>query len=328
MLVAAVAAFGAACGGGDSESPSVVVDGSSTLGPFTARAAHDFQLREPGVDVDVGISRTSQGFDRFCAGELDIANASRPIDEDEAATCAEEGIEYVELQVANDAITIAIHKPILYDWVTCLTVDQLRRIWEPDSAITNWNQVDPSYPDVPLRLYGADEGSGTFGYFTFVINGERGASRTDYSATDDDNDTVEGVADDKGALGYFGFSYYQANRNRLNALAGRRRQRAASRPRWRRSRTARTSRSRGRSTSTSASGASRRAGRSASSCSTSCATRPRLPRTPSSCRSARSSSRGSASASPTRPSSFSPAFHQIFTRRPPERSRPAGRLAA
>jgi phosphate transport system substrate-binding protein len=218
-VLAAVVAFGAACGGADeSERPSVVVDGSGTLGPFTARAAQEFQLREPGVDVDVGISRTSQGFERFCDGELDIANASRPIDEDEAAACAEEGIEYVELQVANDAITIAIHRPILYDWVTCLTVDQLREIWEPDSEVANWNEVDPSFPDVPLRLYGADEGSGTFGYFTFVINGERGASRTDYSATDDDNDTVEGVADDKGALGYFGFSYYQANQNRLNAL--------------------------------------------------------------------------------------------------------------
>lgn len=218
-VIAVIAVFATACGGDEDEQPSLVVDGSSTLGPFTARAAHEFQLREPGVDVDVGISRTSQGFDRFCNGELDIANASRAIDEDEAAACAGGNIEYVELQVANDAITIAIHKPILYDWVTCLTVEQLRRIWEPDSKITNWNQVDPSFPDVPLRLYGADEGSGTFGYFTYVINGERGASRTDYSATDDDNDTVEGVADDKGALGYFGFSYYQTNRNRLNALA-------------------------------------------------------------------------------------------------------------
>jgi phosphate transport system substrate-binding protein len=217
-LLAAVGVLGAACGGSETERPAVLVDGSSTLGPFTARAAAEFQRLDPGVDVDVGISRTSQGFDRFCAGELDIANASRPIDEDEAAACAEEGIEYLELQVANDAITIAIHKPILYDWVTCLTVEQLRRIWEPDSEVANWSEVDKSFPDVPLRLYGADQGSGTFGYFTFVINGERGASRTDYSATDDDNDTVEGVADDKGALGYFGFSYYQANRNRLNAL--------------------------------------------------------------------------------------------------------------
>ena len=176
------------------------------------------QTRRPGAQIDVEISRTSQGFERFCAGEIEVANASRRIDEDEAAACSEAGIEYVELQIANDAITIAIHKPILYDWVTCLTVEQLRRIWQPDSEVDNWNEVDTRYPDVPLRLYGADEGSGTFGYFTFVINGERGASRTDYAATDDDNDTVEGVADDKGALGYFGFSYYQANRARLNAL--------------------------------------------------------------------------------------------------------------
>ena len=98
-------------------------------------------------------------------------------------------------------------------------MEQLRQIWRPDSQVANWNEVDPSFPDVPLRLYGREEGSGTFGYFTFVINGERGASRTDYAATDDDNDTVEGVADDKGALGYFGFSYYQANQARLNALA-------------------------------------------------------------------------------------------------------------
>ena len=148
----------------------------------------------------------------------DIANASRPIDEDEAAACAEAGVDYLELQVASDALTVAIHRPILYDWVTCLTVDQLRRIWQPDSKVDNWQEVDPSFPDVPLRLYGADPDSGTFRYFTFVVNGERGASRSDYAATEDDNATVESVVDRKGALGYFGFSYYQANRDRLVAL--------------------------------------------------------------------------------------------------------------
>jgi phosphate transport system substrate-binding protein len=127
----------------------------------------------------VNISRTGLGLDRVCAGELDIANASRPIDEDEAEACAEAGIDYVELQVANDAITVAIYTPILYDWVTCLSVAQLRQIWEPDSEVSNWNQVDPDFPDVPLRLYGAGTGSGTFDYFTFVINGERAqAART------------------------------------------------------------------------------------------------------------------------------------------------------
>jgi phosphate transport system substrate-binding protein len=217
--LALLALTAAACGSsGDASSEMITADGSSTVGPFTQRGAAEFLAGRRDLAIDVDISRTSQGLERFCAGEIDIANASRPIDEDEAAACAKNGIEYLELQVANDAITIAIHRPILYDWVTCLTVDQLRRIWEPDSDVENWNQVDPSFPDVPLRLYGADEGSGTFGYFTFVINGERGASRGDYAATDDDNDTVEGVADDKGALGYFGFSYFQENRARLNAL--------------------------------------------------------------------------------------------------------------
>jgi phosphate transport system substrate-binding protein len=215
----AVALASVGCGSsGDAARETISADGSSTVGPFTQRAAAEFLRGRRDLEIDVNISRTSQGLERFCAGELEIANASRPIDEDEAAACAENGVEYLELQVANDAITIAIHRPILYDWVTCLTVEQLRRIWEPDSDVENWDQIDESFPDVPLRLYGADEGSGTFGYFTFVINGERGASRTDYAATDDDNDTVEGVADDKGALGYFGFSYYQANRARLNAL--------------------------------------------------------------------------------------------------------------
>jgi phosphate transport system substrate-binding protein len=215
--VALAALAGVGCGGGGG-GPAIAVDGSSTVGPFVQKAAEEYGLVNPIVDVDVDISRSSQGLDRFCKGEVLIASASRPIDEDEAAACSKAGIEYLELQVANDALTIAIHKPILYDWVTCLTVEQLRKIWEPDSTVLNWNQVDASFPDVPLKLYGADQGSGTFGYFTFVINGERGASRTDYSATADDNDTVEGVADDKGALGYFGFSYYQSNRDRLNAL--------------------------------------------------------------------------------------------------------------
>ncbi len=218
-LAALVAAAGAGCGtGGDPKGATISVDGSSTVGPFADRAAVEFMASRPEVDVDVELSTTRQGFDRFCAGEIEIANASRPIDEDEAADCAEAAVEYVELQIANDAITVAIHKPILFDWVTCLTVDQLRRIWEPDSEVDNWNDVDPSFPNVPLRLYGAGEGSGTFRYFTFVVNGERGASRSDYAATDDDNDTVQGVADHKGALGYFGFSYYQANQSRLNAL--------------------------------------------------------------------------------------------------------------
>jgi phosphate transport system substrate-binding protein len=214
-IVATVATVSSACGGGaDAE---LTAGGSNTLGPLMKVAAEQFRA-ETDIAVDVDLTRSGQGFEQFCAGELDIANASRQIDEDEQAACAEAGIEYVQLRVARDALTVAIHRPILYDWVTCLTLDQLRKIWEPDSKVSNWNQVDPSFPDVPLKLYGPNPGHGTFRFFTFVVNGERGASRTDYSATEDHDDTVEGIAKEKGALGYFGFSYYQRNRDRLSAL--------------------------------------------------------------------------------------------------------------
>jgi phosphate transport system substrate-binding protein len=181
-------------------------------------AAADRYEAEGGLDVDVDISASGRGIERFCDGEIDVANTSRTIDEDEAAACAENAVDYVALQVASDALTVAIHRPILYDWVTCLSVDQLRKIWEPDSTLSNWNQVDPSFPDVPLKLYGPSPEHGTFRFFTFVVNGERGASRTDYSATEDHDDTVDGIAKERGALGYFGFSYYQRNRARLSAL--------------------------------------------------------------------------------------------------------------
>jgi phosphate transport system substrate-binding protein len=206
------------CGGDDESSGGgalITADGSSTVGPFTTKAAEDWKA-SGGGDVTVGISGTGGGFERFCAGETDISNASRAIDEDEAAICADNGIEYVELRVATDALTNVVN--IENDWATCLTVDQLSAIWKPKSKVTNWNQVDPSFPDVALKLYGAGTDSGTFDYFTDVINGEEGASRTDYSATEDDNVTVQGVAGDKGALGYFGFSYYEENQDTLKAL--------------------------------------------------------------------------------------------------------------
>jgi len=213
---AAVLGLGAGCGGGDSSSGGAIsADGSSTVGPFTTKAAEDFKA-QGGGDVTVGISGTGGGFERFCAGETDISNASRPIKDEEAAICAEKGVEYVELQVATDALTNVVNSE--NDWVTCLTVDQLNAIWKPGSTVSNWNQIDPSYPDVPLKLYGAGTDSGTFDYFTEVINGEAGASRSDYSATEDDNVTVQGVSGDKGGLGYFGFSYFEENRDKLKAL--------------------------------------------------------------------------------------------------------------
>jgi phosphate transport system substrate-binding protein len=212
---AALALLAGGCGGGESGSEVITADGSSTVGPFVTKAAEDFKAAED-VDVTVGISGTGGGFERFCAGETDLSNASRPIDEDEQALCAEGGVEYVEFRVATDALTNVVNSG--NDWATCLTVDQLNAIWEPGSKIANWNQVDPSFPDVPLKLYGAGTDSGTFDYFTDVINGEEGASRSDYSATEDDNVTVQGVSGDRGALGYFGFSYFEENQDKLKAL--------------------------------------------------------------------------------------------------------------
>jgi len=209
MLVAA------GCGGGDSSSGVITADGSSTVGPFTTKAAEDWKAAG-GSDVTVGIPGTGGGFERFCAGETDISNASRAIKDEEAALCAENGVGYVELQVATDALTNVVNAE--NDWVTCLTVDQLNAIWKPGSTMSNWNQIDPSYPDVPLKLYGAGTDSGTFDYFTDAINGEEGASRSDFSATEDDNVTVQGVSGDKGALGYFGFSYFEQNQDTLKAL--------------------------------------------------------------------------------------------------------------
>jgi phosphate transport system substrate-binding protein len=214
---AALVPIAGGCGGDDSSSTGGVItaDGSSTVGPFATKAAEDWKAAG-GSDVTVGISGTGGGFERFCVGETDISNASRAIDEDEAAMCEENGVEYVELRVATDALTNVVN--VENDWTTCLTVAQLNAIWKPQSKVTNWNQVDSSYPDVPLKLYGAGTDSGTFDYFTDVINGEEGASRTDYSATEDDNVTVQGVSGDKGALGYFGFSYFEENQDKLKAL--------------------------------------------------------------------------------------------------------------
>jgi phosphate transport system substrate-binding protein len=203
---------------GEELSGDVIADGSSTVGPLTTAAAEAFREVQPGVNVEVGISGTGGGFERFCAGETEISDASRPIEDDESAICADAGIEYTEFQVALDALTIVVNPE--NDWATCLTVEQLMKIWEPaaEGEITNWNQVDPSFPDEKLTLGGAGTDSGTFDYFTEAINGEEGASRADYNATEDDNTTVQLVTGEKGALGYFGFSYYEENIDALKAL--------------------------------------------------------------------------------------------------------------
>jgi phosphate transport system substrate-binding protein len=202
---------------GDSDlSGRIQADGSSTVGPYTTAAAERFRAVHPNVQITVGVSGTGGGFERFCAGETDLSDASRAIEDDEKAACKAKDIEYVEFQVANDALTVVVNPE--NGWVDCLTVAQLRKIWDTGSKVKSWRDVDPSFPDVTMKLYGAGTDSGTFDYFTGAINGEEGRSRSDYSATEDDNVTVQGVAGDKGALGYFGLSYYEQNKDRLKAL--------------------------------------------------------------------------------------------------------------
>jgi phosphate transport system substrate-binding protein len=164
--------------------------------------------------VTVGISGTGGGFERFCAGETDISDASRPIkDDEEVPICQKNGIEYTELQVANDGIAVVVNNE--NDWATCLTVEQLKKIWEPDSKVKSWKDIDASFPDETLTLAGPGTDSGTFDFFTNEINGEEGASRTDYQATEDDNVIVQAVEGDKGGLGYFGLSYFEQNKANL-----------------------------------------------------------------------------------------------------------------
>ena len=218
ILAAAVLVL-SACGGDDGDGGgggTIRSDGSSTLGPFMQAAAERFQGENEDARVTVGVSGTGGGFERFCRGETDISNASRPIDEDEEKICSGQGIEFVELPIANDALTVVANPE--NDWATCLTVEQLKKIWEPGSKVSTWKDVDSSFPDEPIKLYGPGTDSGTFDYFTDEINGEEGASRTDYSASEDDNVIVRGVEGDAGALGYFGFTYFEENEDSLKAL--------------------------------------------------------------------------------------------------------------
>jgi phosphate binding protein len=221
----------AACGGTTSETPSttgatgdnglsgtVSIDGSSTVAPLSEAAATIYRDIQPGVSVTVATSGTGGGFAKFCEDETDISGASRPIKDEEAALCAENGIEYTEIVVANDGLSVVVN--LDNDWAPCLTVEQLATMWGPESegTITNWNQIDPSFPDQELSLFGAGTDSGTFDYFTDAINGEEGAVRTDYSPSEDDNITVQGVASDVGAVGFLGLSYVEENADSMKAV--------------------------------------------------------------------------------------------------------------
>jgi phosphate transport system substrate-binding protein len=196
---------------------TITLDGSSTVYPIAQAVAEAYKAQSPHVEIAVGYAGTSGGFKRFLLGEIDICNASRPIRESEQQTCAEKGIEYLELQVAVDGLSVVVNKD--NDWVDCLSVAQLKQIWEPDSQVMKWSDLDPSWPDAKIELFGADADSGTFEYFTEVVNGKSKVSRTDYTPSANDNVLVRGVSSEKYSLGYFGFGYYVENEQRLKALA-------------------------------------------------------------------------------------------------------------
>jgi phosphate transport system substrate-binding protein len=231
--VSSVLALGmAACGDDDDDdsgsdsggdlSGTISIDGSSTVQPFAEAAAELFNEENPDVEITVGAAGTSGGFEKFCAGETDISDASRAIEPEEEKICSEEGIEYTEVQVANDGISIVTNPEVP---ITCLTVDQLAELWDKNSDVSNYSDLgddaDSSepLPDAEVSLYGPGTDSGTFEFFTEEVVGEEGNSRDDYQPSEDDNVLVEGVAGDTSALGYFGFSYYEQNADALNLVS-------------------------------------------------------------------------------------------------------------
>ena len=236
LLVAALAAFAAACGDSTPTptsppraaatptpvapatlSGTIQIDGSSTVFPVTQAVAEEFRKEQPDVQVNVAVSGTGGGFKRFTVGETDISNASRPIKDSEAEAAASNGIKFIEMRIGTDGLSVMVNPS--NGFVDCLTVGELNEIWKPGSSINNWQDVRAGFPDQRLRLYGPDTDSGTFDYFTEEINGEAQVSRADYTASADDNVLVQGIAGDRGSLGYFGYAYYQENKDSLKVIA-------------------------------------------------------------------------------------------------------------
>ena len=222
-IVASLAIVSAATGAGPTYNlkklkGTITADGSSTVGPYTTAGAELFrQAGATGVKITVGISGTGGGFQRFCKNEIDLADASRPMRVSEAKACKDTNVgSWRAFTVANDALTVVVNQQ--NTWAQCLSVAELKKIWEPGSKVNNWKDVRSSFPDVPLKLFGAGTDSGTFDYFTEAINGRARASRTDYQASEDDNVTVQGVSGERGGMGYFGYSYFTENQSRLNAV--------------------------------------------------------------------------------------------------------------
>ena len=215
-LVAGSVWAAAGLAGSQALSGKITADGSSTVAPYTSAAAEAFQRRNNSVQITVGISGTGGGFERFCKGETDLSNASRPMKQSEAAKCRENGVAYEAFLVANDGISLVVNRS--NTWASCLTTDELKRIWDKGSKIDNWRDVRSSFPNVPLKAYGPGTDSGTFEFFTERINGKAKQGRSDYVASENDNVLVRGVSGDRGGLGYFGYSYYVENKSRLKLL--------------------------------------------------------------------------------------------------------------
>jgi phosphate transport system substrate-binding protein len=229
LAVCGALALGAAACGDDEESGggsaaqaeeglsgTIAIDGSSTVFPFAEAAAELFNEDNPGVRITVGQSGTGGGFEKFCAGETDVSNASRPIDtEEEVPLCKKGGVKFGEVQVANDGIAVVTNKALAVD---CLTTDQLKQVWNKGSKVSSLSQLDGSLPGAELSLYGPGTDSGTFDFFTDEINGEEGVTREDYEPSEDDNQLVTGVSGDEGGLGYFGYSYYEGAKDQLNLV--------------------------------------------------------------------------------------------------------------
>lgn len=224
VLFIALAAFiMLACGNNkgqnEEESGTITVDGSSTVYPITEAVAEEFRAERPKVNVTIGVSGTGGGFQKFTRGETDISDASREIKAKEAALAKENNINYVELEVAYDGLAVVINPE--NDWAKSFTVEELKKIWEPaaQGEIMKWNQINPEWPNEEIHLFGPGVASGTFDYFTEAIVGEGGASRGDFTASEDDNVLVQGVAGDKYGLGFFGLAYYEANSDKLELAA-------------------------------------------------------------------------------------------------------------
>lgn len=227
ILVGVLALSLAACGGGSTETEgeapdtaltgTIAIDGSSTVFPITEAIAEEFNGTYPEVRIPIGVSGTGGGFKKFVAGETDISNASRPIKDEEAQAAAAAGIEYIEMTIAYDGLSVLVNPA--NDWVDSLTVEELNMMWAPDSTVKKWSDIRPEWPNEEIKFYAPGTDSGTFDYFTEEINGESGAIRPDFTASEDDNVLVQGIAGDKNAIGFFGFAYYEENQDKLKLVA-------------------------------------------------------------------------------------------------------------